>query len=88
MKIATLVGLGALLAAVGMNSAFAQTSRPYDPSGPKTRAQVKADLATIRSTGSTIRRMRNARAALSPRGARSKRAGARRSKQQAVSSLS
>ncbi|MFM0199369.1 DUF4148 domain-containing protein [Paraburkholderia fungorum] len=51
MKIASLVGLGALLAVVGMNSAFAQTSRPYDPSGPKTRAQVKADLAEWRAAG-------------------------------------
>lgn len=51
MKIASLVGLGALLAAVGMNSAFAQTSQPNDPSGPKTRAQVKADLAEWRAAG-------------------------------------
>jgi hypothetical protein len=51
MKIASLVGLGVLLAAVGMNSAFAQTSRPYDPSGPKTRAEVKADLAEWLAAG-------------------------------------
>jgi hypothetical protein len=51
MKIASLAGLGVLLAAVGMNSAFAQTSRPYDPSAPKTRAQVKADLAEWRAAG-------------------------------------
>ncbi|MFL9883724.1 DUF4148 domain-containing protein [Paraburkholderia agricolaris] len=51
MKIVSLVGLGALLAAVGMSTAFAQTSRPYDPSAPLTRAQVKADLADWRAAG-------------------------------------
>ncbi|RKE38528.1 uncharacterized protein DUF4148 [Paraburkholderia sp. BL23I1N1] len=51
MKIVSLVGLGALLAAVSMSTAFAQTSRPYDPSAPKTRAQVKADLAEWRAAG-------------------------------------
>ncbi|MDI7066352.1 DUF4148 domain-containing protein [Klebsiella pneumoniae] len=49
MKIVSLVGLGALLAAGGMSTAFAQTSRPYDPSAPLTRAQVKADLADWRA---------------------------------------
>jgi hypothetical protein len=35
-----------------MSTAFAQTSaRPYDPSAPKTRAQVKADLAEWRAAG-------------------------------------
>ena len=51
MKIASLVGLGALLAAVSMSSAFAQTARPYDQSGPLTRAQVRADLADWRAAG-------------------------------------
>ncbi|MFM0502789.1 DUF4148 domain-containing protein [Paraburkholderia caffeinilytica] len=51
MKIVSLVGLGALLAAVSISSAFAQTSRSYDPSAPLTRAQVKADLADWRAAG-------------------------------------
>ncbi|MCX4148675.1 DUF4148 domain-containing protein [Paraburkholderia madseniana] len=51
MKIASLVGLGVLLAAMSVSSAFAQTSRPYDPSAPLTRAQVKADLAAWRAAG-------------------------------------
>ena len=51
MKIVSLVGLGALLAAVSMSSAFAQPARPYDPSAPLTRAQVKADLAEWRAAG-------------------------------------
>ncbi|MEZ0603271.1 DUF4148 domain-containing protein [Paraburkholderia sp. IW21] len=52
MKIASQAGLGALLAAVCMSTAFAQTSaRPYDPSAPKTRAEVKADLADWRAAG-------------------------------------
>lgn len=52
MKIACRVGLGALLAAVSMSTAFAQTSaRPYDPSAPKTRAEVRADLAEWRAAG-------------------------------------
>jgi hypothetical protein len=52
MKIVSTVGLGALLAAVSMTTAFAQTSaRPYDPSAPKTRAEVRADLADWRAAG-------------------------------------
>lgn len=52
MKIVSIVGLGALLAAVSMSSAFAQTSaRSYDPSAPKTRAEVRADLADWRAAG-------------------------------------
>ena len=51
MKIISLVGLGAILAAVSMSTAFAQSARPYDPSAPKTRAQVKADLAEWRAAG-------------------------------------
>ncbi|MFL9996978.1 DUF4148 domain-containing protein [Paraburkholderia sediminicola] len=51
MKIVSLVGLGALLTAVSMSSAFAQTARPYEQSGPLTRAQVRADLADWRAAG-------------------------------------
>lgn len=52
MKIVSRIGLGALLAAACMSTAFAQTSaRPYDPSAPKTRAEVKADLAAWRAAG-------------------------------------
>jgi hypothetical protein len=52
MKLVSLAGLGALLAAVSMSTAFAQTSaRPYDPSAPKTRAEVRADLAEWRAAG-------------------------------------
>ncbi|ASW01188.1 DUF4148 domain-containing protein [Paraburkholderia aromaticivorans] len=52
MKIVSRVGLGALLAAVSMSTALAQTSaRPYDPSAPKTRAEVRADLTEWRAAG-------------------------------------
>jgi hypothetical protein len=51
MKIASLTRLGVLLATLGMTSAFAQTPQPHDPSGPKTRAQVKAELAEWRAAG-------------------------------------
>ncbi len=52
MRIASLVGLGALLTAVSMSNAFAQTSvRANDPSAPKTRAEVRADLADWRAAG-------------------------------------
>ncbi|PRY09626.1 MULTISPECIES: DUF4148 domain-containing protein [unclassified Paraburkholderia] len=51
MKIVSLAGFGALLAAVSMSTAFAQSARPYDPSAPKTRAQVKADLTEWRAAG-------------------------------------
>ena len=45
MKIAFRTGLGALLATLGMSAALAQApAQTYDPSAPKTRAQVKADL--------------------------------------------
>ena len=45
MKTVSRVGLGALLAAVSISTAFAQTQgRSYDPSAPKTRAEVRADL--------------------------------------------
>jgi hypothetical protein len=52
MKMFAQVGLGALLAAVTISTAFAQTqARPYDPSAPKTRAQVRADLIEWRAAG-------------------------------------
>ncbi|HZZ11885.1 MAG TPA: DUF4148 domain-containing protein [Paraburkholderia sp.] len=39
------VGAGALLAAVCMSTALAQSgARAYDPSVPKTRAEVRAEL--------------------------------------------
>lgn len=45
MKTVFQVGLGALLAAVSISTAFAQMqAQPNDPSAPKTRAQVRADL--------------------------------------------
>ena len=49
MKIVYRIGLGALLAAVSISSALAQASA--DPSAPKTRAQVRADLADWRAAG-------------------------------------
>ncbi|WGS52943.1 DUF4148 domain-containing protein [Paraburkholderia sp. D15] len=52
MKIASLAGLGALLTAMSMNIAFAQTpAHSNDPSAPKTRAEVKADLADWLAAG-------------------------------------
>ena len=46
------IGLGVLIAAVGINVAFAQSStRAYDPSAPKTRAEVRADLVEWRAAG-------------------------------------
>ncbi|CAD6515932.1 DUF4148 domain-containing protein [Paraburkholderia metrosideri] len=52
MKIAYRVGFGALLVAVSMGSAFAQSlTQSSDPSAPKTRAQVRADLADWRAAG-------------------------------------
>jgi|GEM_PF-1503700 len=52
MKTLSRIGLGALLAAVSMSAAVAQSSpRPSDPSAPKTRAEVKADLAEWRAAG-------------------------------------
>lgn len=45
MKTVFQIGLGALLAAVSISTAFAQMqAQPNDPSAPKTRAQVRADL--------------------------------------------
>ncbi|MFM0339550.1 DUF4148 domain-containing protein [Paraburkholderia fungorum] len=51
MKIVSRIGLGAMLAAMLMSTAFAQSARPYDPSAPKTRAEVRADLAEWRAAG-------------------------------------
>jgi hypothetical protein len=52
MKSASHIGFGALLAAVSITAAFAQTPAPQnDPSAPKTRAQVRADLAEWRAAG-------------------------------------
>jgi Domain of unknown function (DUF4148) len=43
---------GVFLGASFVASAFAQApSRPYDPSAPKTRAEVKADLAEWLAAG-------------------------------------
>jgi hypothetical protein len=45
MKTVSRIGLGALLVVVSMSAALAQTvAQPSDPSAPKTRAQVRADL--------------------------------------------
>ncbi|SDR34078.1 protein of unknown function [Paraburkholderia fungorum] len=52
MKIVSRVGLGALLVAVSIGSALAQTTaQSSDPSAPKTRAQVRADLIEWRAAG-------------------------------------
>jgi hypothetical protein len=52
MKLMSQVGLGALLAAVSIGTAVAQTmAQPSDPSAPKTRAQVRADLIEWRAAG-------------------------------------
>jgi hypothetical protein len=52
MKNASRIGLGVLLAAVSISTAWAQTqAQPWDPSAPKTRAQVRADLLEWRAAG-------------------------------------
>lgn len=52
MKTVSLFGLGALLAAVSISTAFAQTvAQTRDPSAPKTRAEVRADLIEWRAAG-------------------------------------
>jgi hypothetical protein len=52
MKMVSQVGFGALLAAMTISTAFAQTqAQPNDPSAPKTRAQVRADLIEWRAAG-------------------------------------
>ncbi|MGF6770485.1 hypothetical protein P3T18_002964 [Paraburkholderia sp. GAS199] len=50
--VALQLGCGALLAALTLGSAFAQsTARPGDPSAPKTRAEVRADLVAWLKAG-------------------------------------
>ncbi|MGF6372431.1 DUF4148 domain-containing protein [Paraburkholderia sp. 32] len=52
MKLSSRIGLGALLAAVGISTVYAQAvTQPADPSAPKTRAQVRADLAEWLAAG-------------------------------------
>jgi hypothetical protein len=52
MKMVSQVGFGALLAAMTISTAFAQTqAQPNDPSAPITRAQVRADLIEWRAAG-------------------------------------
>ena len=51
MKLIPRMVLGALIGAVCVSSAPAQTSRVYDPNQPKTRAEVKADLIEWRNAG-------------------------------------
>ncbi|WP_233805272.1 DUF4148 domain-containing protein [Paraburkholderia sp. HP33-1] len=46
------IGLGALLAAVSISTVYAQAvTQPADPSAPKTRAQVRADLVDWLAAG-------------------------------------
>ncbi|EDZ97289.1 conserved hypothetical protein [Burkholderia sp. H160] len=46
------IGLGALLAAVSISTVCAQVlAQPGDPSAPKTRAQVRADLVDWLAAG-------------------------------------
>jgi Domain of unknown function (DUF4148) len=52
MKIVSRIGLAALLSAVSMSAALAQGwAQASDPSAPKTRAQVRADLVEWRAAG-------------------------------------
>ncbi|MBB5504445.1 DUF4148 domain-containing protein [Paraburkholderia atlantica] len=45
MNLFSRIGLGALVAAVSISTVYAQAvMQPTDPSAPKTRAQVRADL--------------------------------------------
>jgi hypothetical protein len=45
MTLFSRIGLGALVAAVSISTVYAQVvMQPTDPSAPKTRAQVRADL--------------------------------------------
>jgi Domain of unknown function (DUF4148) len=45
MNLFSRIGLGALLTVVSISTVYAQTvTQPTDPSAPKTRAQVRADL--------------------------------------------
>ncbi|MGF6964988.1 hypothetical protein OKW43_001993 [Paraburkholderia sp. WC7.3g] len=46
------MGLGALLAAMGISTVYAQAvTQPADPSAPKTRAQVRAELVEWLAAG-------------------------------------
>ncbi|MCC8400548.1 DUF4148 domain-containing protein [Paraburkholderia sp. MMS20-SJTN17] len=46
------IGLGALLAAGSISTVYAQAvTQPADPSAPKTRAQVRADLVEWLAAG-------------------------------------
>lgn len=52
MNLFSRIGSGALLAAVSISTVYAQAvTQPTDPSAPKTRAQVRADLADWRAAG-------------------------------------
>ncbi|CAG4912267.1 DUF4148 domain-containing protein [Paraburkholderia saeva] len=52
MKLFSHIAAGALLGALLAPAAFAQTAaQSYDPSAPKTRAEVKADLVAWRAAG-------------------------------------
>ncbi|OLL28399.1 hypothetical protein BTH42_28110 [Burkholderia sp. SRS-W-2-2016] len=51
MKMLSHLGLGALLAAVSFSVCAQAVTQPADPSAPKTRAQVRADLAEWRAAG-------------------------------------
>jgi hypothetical protein len=51
MKLISRLAAGALLGALLAPSVFAQPTQPYDPSAPKTRAEVRADLAAWRAAG-------------------------------------
>ncbi|WP_144141615.1 DUF4148 domain-containing protein [Paraburkholderia sp. BCC1884] len=51
MTIVSKIGFGALLAVFSISAAVAQTAQPYGSSAPKTRAEVKADLAAWRAAG-------------------------------------
>lgn len=52
MNILSRIAAGALLGTLLVPAVFAQTAaQTYDPSAPKTRAEVKADLAAWRAAG-------------------------------------
>ena len=51
MKRLSRIAVGALLVAGSIGSAFAQTAQPTNSGGPKTRAQVVAELAEWRAAG-------------------------------------
>lgn len=51
MKAISRISLGALLAACFVTSAFAQAQGSCNPAGPKTRAEVRADLKQWRAAG-------------------------------------